>query len=65
MEQTPAEQYLLFDPTEYIKGIEHIGQIALSELIYGDPYDEEPYRLSELLQSSDVHTDNTPRLFEV
>lgn len=61
MEQAPAEQYLLFDPTEYIKGIEHIGQIALSELIY----DEEPYKLSELLQSTNGETDSLPRLFEV
>lgn len=35
-EQTPqrfSEQYLLFDHTEYIVGIKHIGQVALIELI--------------------------------
>lgn len=28
------EQGLLFDPTEYIEDIQHVGEIALAELIY-------------------------------
>jgi hypothetical protein len=54
-----VEQYLLFDNTEYIKGIGHIGQVALIELIGGD--DE----VLELLSPQVADLDNGPRLFEV
>jgi len=53
------EQYLLFDPTEYIKGIHYIGTIAMSELII---YQDE---VQELLQQEDGSSDHLPRLFEV
>jgi hypothetical protein len=68
MESAPVEQYLLFDHTEYIKGIEHIGAIALIELIIEpiiqEEY-EEPRDLPELLQPKAGKSDSLPRLFEI
>jgi len=57
-EQVFVEQYLLFDHTEYIEGIKHVGEIALIELI-GD--ETEP--VHEVFQLP-VWDDNSPRLFE-
>lgn len=59
MERAPVEQYLLFDHTAYLKGIENIGTIALSELIYGP----EPVHEILPLQVDDV--DHGSRLFEI
>lgn len=59
-----VEQYLLFDHTEYIVGIQNIGTIALSELIYEEPR-EWAATLPELLQQEDGQTDHLPRLFEL
>jgi hypothetical protein len=63
-----VEQYLLFDNTEYIQGIGHIGQVALIELIgeqdetSTDGCLEQP--MLELLPPQVADLDNGPRLFE-
>ncbi len=56
-----VEQFLLFDHTEYIKGINYIGTVAISELIIIGESDD----VLELLEPQLRDPDLGSRLFEI
>lgn len=60
-----AEQYLLFDHTEYIKGISHIGQVALIELIGTEPIEATPVEITGNFFAPPPMADGTLKQTEV